>query len=282
MFKIHHGKRQRERDIATSNMSFFSFFFRERLSPFYTNKDVKFGKYIFSAAFTLAEVLITLGIIGVIAAMTIPTLLQKQQEMATVEALKKAYATVSQAYGLAVQENGSPENWSADAATILTTLSPFLKIIKNCGTSAGCWPSDYYKLLSGGPRTRYFDSDSTYAKAQLADGSLLLVYFNNKDCAGVRGTSLALSNICSLAGVDINGFKEPNQDGRDFFQFYITKYGVVPVGTQMESDTYNSFATSCQSTLKTGYGCAAWVIYNENMDYLHCSDLAWGDKSKCS
>ena len=42
-------------------------------------------------AFTLAEVLITLGIIGVVAAMTIPTLMQKYYEKQTVAKLKETY-----------------------------------------------------------------------------------------------------------------------------------------------------------------------------------------------
>lgn len=32
----------------------------------------------------------------------------------------------------------------------------------------------------------------------------------------------------------------------------------------------------------TGGGCTAWVIFNENMDYLHCDDLSWNGKTKCS
>lgn len=29
------------------------------------------------------------------------------------------------------------------------------------------------------------------------------------------------------------------------------------------------------------FNCAAWVLYNENMDYLHCDDLSWGKKTRC-
>ncbi|MBP7212243.1 prepilin-type N-terminal cleavage/methylation domain-containing protein, partial [bacterium] len=47
-------------------------------------------------AFTLAEVLITLGIIGIVAALTIPTLMNKSQKQQTVTALKKSYSTFSQ------------------------------------------------------------------------------------------------------------------------------------------------------------------------------------------
>ena len=60
-------------------------------------------------AFTLAEVLITLGIIGVVAAMTIPTLMQKYYEKQTVAKLKETYSILSQALKSASQEEGLPE-----------------------------------------------------------------------------------------------------------------------------------------------------------------------------
>ena len=63
----------------------------------------------FIAAFTLAEILITLGIIGVVAAMTIPSIIIDYQKKHTVEALKKAYSTLDQALVSSIFENGEPE-----------------------------------------------------------------------------------------------------------------------------------------------------------------------------
>ena len=61
--------------------------------------------------FTLAEVLITIGIIGVVAALTLPPLIQDYREQATVTRVKKFYSVFSQAYAMAVQENGTIDNW---------------------------------------------------------------------------------------------------------------------------------------------------------------------------
>lgn len=48
------------------------------------------------------------------------------------------------------------------------------------------------------------------------------------------------------------------------------------------SDVFSSFEDKCDiSKPKTGTSCSAWVIYNENMDYIRCSDLSWGGKTKC-
>lgn len=52
---------------------------------------------IFKPAFTLAEVLITLGIIGIVAAMTLPSILQKRERLSTVVALKKFYSSFQNA-----------------------------------------------------------------------------------------------------------------------------------------------------------------------------------------
>ena len=91
-------------------------------------------------AFTLAEVLITLGIIGVVAALTMPALIAKYKEKETIVRLKKAYSMMSQAYQLAINENGAPENWNLiaqaspeGAENFLNTIAPYLKITKNCG-----------------------------------------------------------------------------------------------------------------------------------------------------
>lgn len=57
----------------------------------------------------------------------------------------------------------------------------------------------------------------------------------------------------------------------------------MPMGT--DSDSTNSFENSCNINTKSklnGYGCTAWVIYNENMDYLRCNDLSWNGKIKCN
>ena len=67
-------------------------------------------------AFTLAEVLITLGIIGIVAALTIPSVIEGYKEKETVAKLKKVYSVLSQSYELYMQETGEPFKWSADSS----------------------------------------------------------------------------------------------------------------------------------------------------------------------
>ena len=63
------------------------------------------------SAFTLAEVLITLGIIGVVAAMTLPSLIGNYKKKQTVTQLKKSYTVLSQAVKMSELKNGSIDYW---------------------------------------------------------------------------------------------------------------------------------------------------------------------------
>ncbi len=65
----------------------------------------------FYPAFTLAEVLITLGIIGVIAALTIPGLISKWREKATVAQVKETYSILQQGFRRAIDEYGDVSSW---------------------------------------------------------------------------------------------------------------------------------------------------------------------------
>ena len=78
---------------------------------FYAQRDVRHSN-ISKKGFTLAEVLITLGIIGIVAALTIPSLIEKHQKRVTAERLKKMYTTLRTAIELAELDNGSRENWT--------------------------------------------------------------------------------------------------------------------------------------------------------------------------
>ena len=77
--------------------------------------------------------------------------------------------------------------------------------------------------------------------------------------------------------------KPPNATGKDVFWFVLTKYGLVPGGLAEEtgSSTFDNRCNLEKTGTMNGYGCTAWVIYNENMDYLKCNDLSWNGKTKC-
>lgn len=237
-------------------------------------------------AFTLAEVLITLGIIGVVAAMTIPTILQKNQEQQTVSAVKKAYSTLSSAYTQSIKDNGTPDTWNLvddkdGSMPMIDKLTPYLNIVKSCNDytpTQDCFPSGLYTCLHA---PDIFDFNVSFPGAQLADGTLIAAMVSDPDCpTWPHGNNVLLNNLCGRYFVDINGFKSPNQFGKDTFGFYLTKGGIVPMGIKEES--FDGFTNGCKASDADGLSCTAWVIYNGNMDYLKCSDLDWNTKTKCN
>jgi len=232
------------------------------------------------AAFTLAEVLITLAIIGVVAAMTIPTLISDYQEKQTVTKLKKAYSILSQAYMYATLEYGSPDSWGLEKEDISSEEYHNIiktRLFKNVKSIAEC--SDDRAKCDLVSEYSYIDGTIDNSLSQvlpafiLNDGSSLIV--SRGGGSFYRGPN-SLSKVYALIFIDVNGAKKPNIYGKDLFAFYLTYKNIMPWGSRDEER--NPF-TDCHST---GRGCTAWVIENKNMDYLHCDDLSWNGKHKCS
>ena len=123
--------------------------------------------------FTLAEVLITLGIIGVVAAMTIPNLMTAFAKHRVETQLVKFYSTMNQAIRMSVADNGTPEGWVVSGKTytydenvefLETYISPYLKHsdYKSCADSYyGSKNSKYVciDLFSGGASHFFVDSN---------------------------------------------------------------------------------------------------------------------------
>lgn len=228
--------------------------------------------------FTLAEVLITLGIIGILASMTIPSLLQNQQDQAAVSQLKKSFNTLSQAYATAVATEGEMEGWDPHPATIddatraqwIGTFIKYLNIQKNCNnTDTGCIPSAGYKYLNdNGNYYTAFNSDTTYYKYILADGSSLLITPGSTN--GSSGYYLASFSIW----VDINGPKNPNRLGYDVFAFFATTVnGVQASGTTSGALTGGSCRHAASSYVFNR--CAPWALFYGNLDYKYVNNLEW-------
>lgn len=122
--------------------------------------------------FTLAEVLITLGIIGVVAALTMPTLIKKYQQMVLVNRLKAAYSTINNALEFAKADYGTDINsWDIVCETERDCsdyfaekyLIPYIKIVKDDG----------YDTLQC-KKTRSTTYELTGRILELSNGTMLL------------------------------------------------------------------------------------------------------------
>ena len=186
--------------------------------------DTDRSQKICQTAFTLAEVLITLGVIGIVASMTLPSLIQKQQEKARVVALKKFYSVISQAYEFAVLEHGEPDVWGFslnDSELLLSNLKSQMKFIKFCKNGDKCHPAAKIAYRNGNRINNniFNPSNNTRYAAVLADGMIIGTWVQSPDCKASYGPGKHLSNVCGEYMIDINGAKNPNRYGDDIFIF---------------------------------------------------------------
>ena len=185
-------------------------------------------------AFTLAEILITLGIIGIVAAMTIPTLISNYNKKQTVTRLKQSYSILSQALSMAQAEHGDPTTWSGlsdiygsstanvNKEEVLTNFvhkyfMPYVKVSNDLGFGSRKflgYSGPYFPLsntlISGYGSTGYglILSNNVFVFVILATDCVN--YDDNDVCIEREFRNLAFS-------IDINGFSKPNVYGKDVF-----------------------------------------------------------------
>lgn len=195
------------------------------------------NKSLTFSAFTLAEVLITLGVIGIVAALVIPVL-ENYQKTQYVTALKKAYTTTNQALKQMSADYGCIDDLKCTGLFDSTTgsdsnfgdaLIKYFKISKNCGiigtVNEECWPKQTNPYIDGTYPTNYNYNTYSYYKFTTADGMSFAIRNYKNDCntptysTGKTGNML---QVCGHLYVDINGSKKPNFHGRDTFYFWIT------------------------------------------------------------
>jgi len=192
-------------------------------------------------AFTLAEVLITLTIIGVVAAMTIPTLMKNVQNQQYVTSLKKAYTTTNQAlqqmaldYGCSgdLKCTGLFASTGTSHLTLGTALVKYFKVTKDCTNqnNQGCLSdvTNYYydgSYTGASPANPDYDALYSAYKFITADGMSFYIfnYMNNCDTpTWSTGRTGNMTQTCGIVLIDVNGLKKPNTLGRDTFYFFIS------------------------------------------------------------
>ena len=215
--------------------------FRETLKQIFNPLPEVEGK----CAFTLAEVLITLGIIGIVAAMTLPTLNQAINKKVRAEQVR----TVKYKFTKATEKMNSLGLIGPYASTdaFVDELQRHLKIMKRCDSShlRECWPYDEVDLGNGktwdisktktGKNLKMEDSDSTdYSSNNVgivtADGVPMILSYNKK-CEALdpvkqytwstsdgKPESNATAG-CVAAIFEINGGAKPNKYGTDVVAF---------------------------------------------------------------
>ena len=206
----------------------------------------------------MAEVLITLGIIGVVSAMTVPSLIQNYQRQSYVTQMHKVYNELMQASERFMSDNNAVNLKEAglnSQAGLDNFIKSNFKIITDCGASSTpCFaPNSQYKKITGtGAGT------SQPANVTLASGVSFAYGYT-----GAGGT-----DKLAIIDVDINGAKGPNIAGRDVFIIgvfnngLIDDYGAVSAPASKD-ERDNLFNNNCNSSSGGWYGCFGKIL-NDN------------------
>ncbi len=247
--------------------------------------------------FTLAEVLITLGIIGVVAAITIPVLMTKMQKKVSATKLIQTYAILNQGF----------KRYLASNDVDVLSQTPAFESVQASGISS-CDPSNwndsncqkFVSELSGifsgislqktGTITyKYLKANGTGTRGPwsftLNNGAILYIgvyknYNTTSKLAQVEKYGTKLITSVAYIDIDINGKERPNQWGRDLFEFQLSDEGLIfPEGGRdysvyrngnldsMYNSQYLSWGCLPEKNSPRGWGCGARVLEEGGMYY---------------
>lgn len=193
-----------------------------------------------NSGFTLAEVLITLGIIGVVAAMTIPGLITKYQKHVAATQLKKHYSQLNQVL-LRISDDPGLDVLDAKATVFVPQYiqphyagSTYFKPNSDHKKTM-CWNPENYYLGAKTQGSQYASIDkkglsSGYIQTPFLSKQTASIMLQDGSCIGFNDKIINNTNRATIF-VDINGSHvPPNRLGRDLFWFYVdqVKYTVVP------------------------------------------------------
>ena len=248
------------------------------------------------SAFTLAETLIVIGIIGVVAALTLPNLNHATGDKERVTKVKKIYSALTDAFDRAQVVYGDADGWFNDlgeenfdrkSERFAKRVTEFMKVSKDCGFDSGCFSSAPFIYWDGS------DDQDNYLLALQNQGTYMVTLSD--------GISLGFEYVGSEEGpvigrirVDIDGpNKGKNQSGNDIFDFAVPLNSDNPhknnLVTVLNDDNYPDSSIGSYGYL------TQWVIQNGNLDYLKAAEdeeynvkcpngktLGWASDTSCN
>ncbi len=203
--------------------------------------------------FTLAETLITLVVVGVIAAITVPSLIAKYRADQFASRLKASYSRLGQLVNqMNMQEMRLTTDENYESYTLFPVMVKYLNNVKSIRSLNYTNVLKEYKNYTNTDliNTLYFDEGMVV----LTDGTTLFIQNFN-------GTRVMLS-------IDLNGhLKKPNQLGRDLFMFEVLPNGnLVPMGVPGTTYSEGTFCTEDGNSQLNGAGCTVKAL--KDKDYF--------------
>ena len=231
-------------------------------------------------AFTLAEVLITLGIIGIVAAMTIPSMISNFQKREIETRLKEDYSIFSQVNKMMI-ENDVAFNMAAidnDTQKLRDWLDkyafPYMKVARICNDpTIGCWSGSatYLNGRSFGD-CKAGGCGANWVSFVMNNGTKVATDIgDNGQLKGQMGVD-SEADSCLKMYVDVNGDKKPNKFGVDIFLMTFTEDGFMPAGY---TKTPEDLAKNCSPT---NYG--TWCMTHVKNSNWTIPDDVWKSRNK--
>lgn len=232
-------------------------------------------------AFTLAEVLITLLIIGVVASIIVPSIINDTQKEEYVTGAKKAKSIITQAAELIKMDNGGTYVGAFSNTTDMVNkfaekLSYSTKCISatNDGT---CWHLNNTMMKTLDGRDWGNSSPSSAQGLKLSDGTLIVFYYYDSNCNSsafsidTSDINNPFNHMCGELSIDLNGFKPPNRAGRDIItDITITTKGIHvigEIGSRYGKSQNWSLCTPGNNALANGASCFARIMDEGGMKY---------------
>lgn len=202
--------------------------------------------------FTLAEVLLTLAIIGIIAAITLPTIIANYKDEEIKSLLNKNHSIIAQALRFYYMDYGIlPCGHDFEARTFKEVFKTHFNILKDHGWSGYYNSSNHYEDYSNYNGTSYlyhylFD-DGQFV---LNDGSFIMI--ENPQSSDNR----------VFITVDVNGYgKKPNRLGKDLFMFQVNNEGkLLPMGAEGTFYPADAYCSDTSDSDLNGAGCTVKVL----------------------
>lgn len=192
-------------------------------------------------AFTLSEVLITVGIIGVVSALTVPTLMRNYQKQAQTVQLRKVVSEIENAIDMFITEEGKTSLASTSIAQdggVDNFIRTHFKTVKSCSDSetSNCFANEQYMSIDGNESKTFRCDGNSYI---LANSAVICANRINRINIHALQTQpdgsvkelpdafVSVKGINIELFIDTNGAQAPNIGGRDMFHVYIQPDGRI-------------------------------------------------------